>query len=157
MSPIHLIMPVFEASVEVRAHDHIGIALIGGYGKVKVKDIFRSYTFDVYEVGGQLLFYPISKFDKGLQLGAEVMYLHVGTADNYAGDEVTVSGSAGGIAVGPLVGYKVCTSGGFTFVAQGGVQFMTAKAEASDSNGTTATDEASNIFPMINLNLGWSF
>lgn len=149
-------MPVFEATIEIRAHDHVGIALIGGYGKVKTSDPFRSYTFDVYEVGGQLVFYPISTFDKGLQLGAEALYVKVKTDDSYTGS-VTVSGAGSGVAIGPFVGYKVGTSVGFTFVVQGGVQFMTAKAKAKDSNGTTATDEASDVFPLINLNLGWSF
>lgn len=130
-SPLHLILPVFEATVEVRAHDHVGIALIGGYGQVKVSDVFSSYKFSVYEVGGQVLFYPISTFDKGLQLGAEALYVKVNTDDNYRGN-VTVSGAGSGLAVGPLVGYKFCTSGGFSFVVQGGVQFMTVKAKASD-------------------------
>ena len=59
-------------------------------------------------------------------------------------------------AKGPDIGYKLITSGGFTFVVQGGIQYVAARAEAHDS--TRSEEESdSDWIPLLNLNLGWSF
>ena len=68
-----------------------------------------------------------------------------------------ITANAGGLAFGPFLGYKLITSGGFTFVVQGGFQYAAVKAEASDTEGNTAEDEQDTIIPLFNLNLGWSF
>ena len=78
---------------------------------------------------------------------------------NYAGT-VKVSGTGSGLAVGPLIGYKLVTSVGFTFEAQGGVQFAAVKADAKASDGASsaqASDSDSSVFPLLNLNIGWTF
>jgi hypothetical protein len=110
-------------------------------------------TLDVIEFGGQLTGYPIKDF-KSLQLGAEVLWVRV-SGDNLG--EQGITGVADGVAVGPFVGYKVLTAGGFTFVVQGGFEYIAVKGEASDSAGNTGTGETNDVVPLLNLNLGWSF
>ncbi len=154
MSPVHLILPVFELNAEVRAVDHFGIAAIGGYGSVTAQDGLGETTrFDAYEVGGQLIWYPMHEFD-GLEVGAELLYINVNT-DSVQGQDV--KGVADGLAFGPMIGYKLLTSGGFTFVAQGGFEYVDYNAEANDTSGNSATDSRSDFIPLINLNIGWSF
>jgi hypothetical protein len=140
--------------IEVRVAERIGVSLIGGYGKVKAESSYgETRSFPVYEVGGQLAVYPMSSFD-GLQVGMEALYLHVSVDDA----ESDVKAAAAGFAVGPLVGYKLVTSGGFTFLAQGGIEYVAIRAEASStSTSESATAGDSRIIPLLNLNLGWSF
>ncbi len=139
--------------IEVRPTDHFAIAAIGGYGSITLKDgLGDSTTFSVYELGGQLIGYPLHEFD-GLQLGAEFLYAHV-SSDNL--DETTTTGVGLGYAVGPLVGYKLITSGGFTFLVQGGVEYFHAEATAQNQS-TSASAEDKHVIPLLNLNIGWSF
>jgi hypothetical protein len=93
------------------------------------------------------------EFD-GLEVGAELLYIKVDTSSVEGTD---VSGVADGLAFGPMVGYKLVTSGGFTFVAQGGFEYVDYNAEAKDTSGNSSTDTRSDFIPLINLNIGWSF
>jgi hypothetical protein len=68
-----------------------------------------------------------------------------------------VAGAAGGVAVGPLIGYKLITRQGFTFFVPGGAEYVFAHAEASDQNGNSGTASKAEVIPLLNLNLGWSF
>jgi hypothetical protein len=149
LSPVHLLAPVLELTGEVRVVNHFGVAAIGGYGSLTVE----GERFKVWELGGQLLAYPMNPFH-GLHLGAELLYVKVDANDLQSG---TVRGSGNGLAVGPLVGYKVLTGGGFTFVVQGGVQYIAARAEASDSAGNSAEADDQKFIALLNLNLGYSF
>jgi len=154
-SPIHLILPILEVTAEVRVVDHLGIAALGGYGTVSAETTTSasSQRFDAYELGGQLIWYPSHEFD-GLEVGAEFLYVNV-SADNI--DQSTVSGVGVGWALGPMVGYKLVTDGGFTFVAQGGLQHVQLSAQASDNSGASSSAEDSKWIPLLNLNIGWSF
>lgn len=154
LSPIHLLLPIFELTVEARVVDHFGLALLGGFGSVTAENnLGESEKFSAYEVGGQALWYPMKPFH-GLHVGAEVLYLKVESDDMNDG---RVSGTGTGLAVGPLIGYKVLTSGGFTFVAQGGVEYVAIQAEANDQAGNSAQEDESRWIPLLNLNLGFSF
>jgi hypothetical protein len=97
--------------------------------------------------------YPLRDFSS-LQLGAEVLYLHVST-NRFEG--ATVEAAAGGVALGPFIGYKLITAIGFTFFAQGGFEYLAARAEATDSQGNTDHNEQAAFIPLLNLNVGWSF
>jgi hypothetical protein len=135
---------------------HFGIALIGGVGTVSAESndpVIDGEKFSAYELGGQIIGYPLRDFSS-LQLGAEVLWIHVST-ENFAGAEVRAD--AGGVAAGPLIGYKLITQAGFTFFVQGGFQYVFIQADASDSQGNTASGERSEFIPLLNLNLGWSF
>lgn len=154
LSPIHLLLPIFELTAEARVVDHFGLAVLGGFGSVTAENnAGESEKFSAYEVGGQALWYPMKPFH-GLHLGAEALYLKIASDDMNDGQ---VRGTGTGLAVGPLVGYKVLTSGGFTFVAQGGVEYVAIQAEANDKAGNSAQEDESRWIPLLNLNLGFSF
>jgi hypothetical protein len=155
-SPLHLISPVFELQVEARVVPHFGVAVIGGIGSISADATAAgvgSQKFSVYEVGTQLVGYPLRSFDR-LQLGAELMWIHVGT-ETFNGEPIKAN--AGGLAVGPFVGYKLLAQVGFTFFVQGGFQYVAVKANASDDAGNSATAKQSSFIPLVNLNIGWSF
>jgi hypothetical protein len=154
MSPLHLILPVFEAMLEVRVIDGFGVSVIGGYGQVTAQDqLGEDHEFSATEIGGQLVWYPLEAFDS-LQVGAELLYIKVETEEQ--AEQATLTGVGDGLAVGPLIGYKLLTSGGFTLVAQGGVEYVAIRAEATDGTNS-ASEEQERFIPMINFNLGWSF
>ena len=145
-NPLRLFVPVFEAAAEVRLMPALGVAGIGGIGSVKI----QGAHFTVTEVGGQIVAYPLGDF-RSLQLGGEVLWLHIN------GNKADISAAAAGIAVGPFVGYKLITRGGFTFSVQGGGQYVIAQAQATDAQGNSATGSASGFGLLLNLNFGWSF
>ncbi|HEX6277527.1 MAG TPA: hypothetical protein VFZ53_31000 [Polyangiaceae bacterium] len=158
-SPLHLLFPAVEVQAEYKLIDHLGLSLIGGYGwptePIEDEDgVEENVRFDVIEVGTQVMWYPLRKF-RSLQVGGELMYIHVSTQEP-VGDE-NATGLASGVAVGPLVGYKFIVGPGFTGFVQGGVQFVVLHAEASDDTGATDSEDASAVGVNLNLNLGWSF
>jgi hypothetical protein len=73
-------------------------------------------------------------------------------ARNVSDINLDSSASGEGLGIGALIGYKELARVGFTFVAQGGVHFGVIQAEATD-----ATVKQRKVFPLLNLNLGWSF
>ena len=152
-SPLHLIFPIFEATVEVRLADLVGVAVIGGAGSISFELDGEDHSFSTYQLGAQGIVYPIEPFES-LQFGMELMYAHLSFED--LGD-AQVSGYGGGVAVGPFVGYKLLTAIGFTLVVQGGVLFIAARAEAKNDAGESATADDDAVLPSLNLNLGWSF
>lgn len=157
-SPLHLLFPVAEVTGEFRLADHVGVALIGGIGSIRSdKNLITGERtrFSVFELGGQVAAYPFSTFDKGFQVGAEIMYVGVKSDDNYGSTRVT--GAADGLAVGPFVGYKFVMREGLTLALQGGVEYLVARGEAQSSDGDRSEDSASAILPLLNVNLGWSF
>jgi hypothetical protein len=155
-SPLHLLSPIFELQVEARVVPHFGAAVIAGVGSIKSESTVAgvpSQKFSAYELGAQLLGYPLQSFES-LQLGAELLWIKIST-ESFNGQQITAN--AGGVAIGPFIGYKLVTHAGFTFFAQGGFQYMAVKADASDNLGNTASDEQSAFIPLLNLNLGWTF
>jgi hypothetical protein len=155
-SPLHLLFPLFELQVEARVAPHFGAAVIAGAGGITSKSNVSGVSdqkFNAYEVGAQLVGYPLEPFES-LQLGAELMWVKVST-ESFNGQQITAD--AGGVGLGPFVGYKLVTHAGFTFFAQGGFQYLVIKADAADDMGNTASDERSAFVPLLNLNVGWSF
>jgi hypothetical protein len=143
ISPVHLTFPVVELTGEIRAHDKLGLALIGGAGRYTDKS--SAITAAVYEAGAQLRFYPVGDFRHGMQVGAELLYLHVSQSS------LALAGQ--GVAVGPFLGYKVMADAGFTFDAQLGFQY----AEVRATEGSNAGNSDRGIIALLNLNIGWSF
>jgi hypothetical protein len=149
-APILLIAPVFELTAELRAGERVGIAVIGGAGSIKDRE--TDVKFSVYEAGGQLRYYVLGDFRRGLELGLEALYLHV------SGSKGTTTGNGEGLAVGPFIGYKLGTDVGFVFEAQLGIQRAGIAAEAHDSaSGTSDSGSTDRWLPLLNLNVGWSF
>lgn len=158
ISPLHLIMPIVEVTAEFKAHETVGLAALGGWGKMTQHDeVLGDINYDVWEVGGQLRYYALGDFDHGLQVGAEVLYVNV-TSEDIETSTGTVSGVGDGVAVGPFLGYKIATELGFTFDGQLGVARMGIGAEAkNEGTGQTESEESSEWGPLLNLNVGWSF
>jgi hypothetical protein len=158
-SPVHLLLPAVEVQGEYKVIDGLGVSLIGGYGWPTEATLDENLEpldvrFDVLEVGTQVMWYPLHKF-RSLQLGVEVMYIHVSTTEPVGTYDATAFG--GGFAVGPLVGYKFIVGPGFTGFVQLGFSYVALQAEANDTTGATETEEASGVIVNLNLNLGWSF
>jgi hypothetical protein len=158
LSPIHFFFPGVEVQGEVKVVDHFGAALIGGYMYAEIETVDNDgdivdVPVNLYEVGSQLMWYPLRKF-RSLELGVEVMYIYATTEKVV---DVDANAEAGGLAVGPLVGFKLIAGPGFTFFIQGGVSFTVMHAEGTNSGGERATEDRSDVLPNLNLNLGWSF
>jgi hypothetical protein len=156
LSPLHLLLPVFELEIEVMPIPHLGISVIGGIGSITVEspnpDV-DGEKFAAYELGAHVVGYPLKEFSS-LQLGAEILWVKV-SVENFQGSDV--SGTGAGVAFGPFVGYKFIADIGFTLSVQGGVQYMKVAAEAQDTQGNTASAEQDGFGPLLNFNLGWSF
>ncbi len=162
ISPLHLLFPIVEVTAEARLHRKIGVAGIFGVGSMDPDGIGGAKPgfidrprYTVWEVGGQFITYPVGNFDHGMQLGAEVLY--VGVAGSEGSGASRVAGTGEGLAMGPLLGYKLATKVGFSFNVQGGVQYVALRADASSTTGATATATQSAVIPLLNINVGWSF
>lgn len=156
LSPLHLLNPIFELQIEAMVTPHFGVAAIGGFGSVEASStdpLVDEERFTAYELGLQLIGYPLRDFSS-LQLGAELLWIHVST-ENFDGREIRAS--AGGLALGPLLGYKLLSDVGFTLFVQGGFQYVAVRAEASNDAGDMAEDEQEAIIGLLNFNMGWSF
>jgi hypothetical protein len=145
ISPVHLGVPMAEVTTEVRVADKLGIAAILGVGSFR--DKATDMTVNLFEGGVSARYYVLGTFRKGLQLGAEALYLKADT------DASNIDVKAAGLSLAPFVGYKWTHSTGFTFDGQLGAAFVVARAKAE--TGQMAGD--SRIGPLLNLNLGYSF
>jgi hypothetical protein len=137
---------------EFRVDDKIGVAGILGYGSVSATSGTQSYRFRTVEAGAHFNYYALGSFDHGMQLGVEALYVKVSTDNN----DVKISGTANGLAIGPYVGYKIITGIGFTFEANAGAQYVAMRADATDGTNS-GTAKQNRVIPLINVNLGWSF
>ena len=142
LSPVHLVLPIVEVTGEFKAADRLGLAVIGGVGRVT--------DYPAWEAGAQARFYALGDFRGGFELGAEVLALGVSFEDD------GVTATAVGVAVGPFLGGKYITDIGFTIDGQVGGSVVLASARATDGSAT-ASNSSRTLRPLVNLNLGWSF
>jgi hypothetical protein len=155
-SPLHLLLPVFELTAEVKVGDYCGIALLGGFGSATLEfqgQDDEDITVGLWNLGAQVVAYPLEPFES-LQLGVELQYAHASIDGDLEGRRVSAIGA--GFAVGPLVGYKLIVDVGFTFFVQGGVAFIAIEGDAEDDEGQTASTDEKRAIPLLNLNVGWS-
>ncbi|MEZ4398505.1 MAG: hypothetical protein R3B06_00695 [Kofleriaceae bacterium] len=145
MSPIHLVVPMGEVTVEARVAPRVGVAAIVGIGGIR--DRSTDALIHLYEGGASVRYYVTGSFRGGVQVGGEALYVHADASST------TTSVAAAGLGLSPFVGYKWTHRSGFTLDAQGGVTYLTLRAE--DTAGTTAS--ARQVGAMLNLNLGYSF
>jgi hypothetical protein len=158
-SPLHLILPVFLVTGEVKALPHFGVSFSAGYGSITVQQPSSDgFSTDTFSAAALLLVTRLSfysrKFD-GFVGGVQTQYVHIdgtGTASNTA-----VAGAGSGLAVGPFIGYKWTAKGGFTLLAEGGVQYLAVQAHGNDANGQGASAHQETVSLLANLEIGWSF
>lgn len=142
ISPLHLPLPLLELTGEYRVQPKISAALILGVGRVS--DTNGTAHGGAFEVGAQGSYYLMQSF-RGLHVGVEVLYVHIS-------DVTTDSSLTGaGVALGPFVGWKYIHRSGFTFVGQAGLDVGVVEA----SNASTSQKDR-KVFPLLNLNVGWS-
>ena len=158
ISPVHLALPVLEATLEARLTAHFGVAGVAGFGEappqlVGETIVDTSERFTVREFGAQVLAYPLRDFD-GFVLGAELLSAKFSGTVNDTGQSVDIDGSA--LALGPFLGGKWIHESGFTLFGHLGVQRVWANADAT-ALGHRASQSDSRWFPLVNLNVGWSF
>ena len=140
-SPLHLALPMLELTGEYRVNPKVGVAVIVGGGKVTPKN---SPSSSIFELGASVRYYALGSFRKGIQIGAEVDYLHA------SADGTDVRGA--GIAAGPFVGAKWISAFGLTLDGQIGAQYLQAQARSA-----TTSASLSNTTVLLNLNIGYSF
>ena len=156
-SPFHLVMPVLELMAEYQVAPKIGAAGILGYGNItEIDDWGDEVEVPILEIGGQLNYYLLGNFDKGMQVGLEVLYL------NASAEDEDVSVSVDGLAVGPYLGYKWTAGFGLTFDIQAGYEKLLLRGEAEDKSDDVfeefgIEEEEETGIPLLNINIGWSF
>jgi hypothetical protein len=114
----------------------MGAAAMLGAGQITDEGM----TASIWEVGGQVRYYPIGSFARGMMLGADVGYVSV---DAEIENPLTylVGTHAGG-----FLGYKFSLRGGLTAEVQLGPVYLWGK--------TAETTEWQTLHA---LNVGWSF
>jgi hypothetical protein len=157
-SPIHLLLPFAQVTGEFRASDNIGLAVVGGYGKVDVSTtiqtgdapITSSTSVSIWELAGRTNFYVLGSFDRGMLLGAQLEYIGGSTSNGaYQG-----GAAAQGLSLGGYVGYKIVARDGFTFEGALGVQQVWLSASSNDG---TASSSNTKVLPLGIVDIGWSF
>ena len=156
ISPLLLVFPIGELTLEVPLDEdrNMGLAVIGGYGSVGIEtsDGFTTETerVTIFELGASFRYYLLGNYSFGMQLGAELMYIGASTTVD------GVTGVGDGFSGAPFLGFKIVTPGGFTFDSQLGVAYVFVRANASDGD-SESSEQASDIIPLLNLNIGWTF
>ncbi|MCA9546850.1 MAG: hypothetical protein KC613_20735 [Myxococcales bacterium] len=149
MSPIHLALPVVEQQAEFLVSDALSVAAIAGFGKVSDGLSTTEDSLTVLEAGAQVRGYFYGNSEGGAFGGVEALYVSIdGEVDG-----VTALGS--GLELGAIAGYK-WTWDNFFIDLNGGVGYVVAKAEANDGDRSESASD-SDIIPILNFNLGWSF
>jgi hypothetical protein len=146
-SPAHLAISTLEVTGEVRLAPTLSAAVVGGLGRFGSIDPFEEGgSTTVVELGAQFRWYALGDFRRGLQLGAEVLYVVLSSESSSR----RLLGE--GLGVGPFVGYKHVFGLGLTLDGQVGAQAIALRAGDGDSSS-----QARTVGVLLNLNAGWSF
>lgn len=164
LSPLHLQFPVIELMAEVRLYaakrQAVSMAFIAGYGElaqaVEGHSGLDKQTLNptAGQLGGQLIYYPLGDF-RSLQIGGEIMYVKYLGFDLAPGQRITTLGD--GLAVGPFLGYKHIERIGLTLSGQLGIDYMVKRTHAPNAETGETSSPPSKWFPLLNVNVGWSF
>jgi hypothetical protein len=83
-------------------------------------------------------------------------YLYVNVSGTVVDGNQPIKASGNALGVAGLIGYKYTAAVGFTLNLQGGVGYNIAFATASADN-VKVSASAGGVYPLININAGWSF
>ncbi len=131
---------VVELLGEWRLTDKLGVAGLLGGGAAWGP----GYALPVFGVGAQALYYPVGRFDHGMQLGLEAHDGPLLAGVGPTGRPLTEND----LLLAPVVGYKLATAPGFTLDLQGGVGWQLLLG------GTAVT---TGLGVDLRLNVGWTF
>ena len=96
ISPFHLLSPQLQVTGEARLASRLGASATVGGGNVTDDD----RTYAIWEIGGQLRYYAVGVFSRGLMVGADIGYIDLPATPSGA-MEMLAGARAGG-----FVGYK---------------------------------------------------
>ena len=153
-APIRLVVPLVEFTAEYRVQDKIGVSILAGAGKRTIESNMAEVTGTEIEGGVQGRYYVLGDFTHGLQVGAEALYEHVAFEEPLPPGILAVA--AGGLTIGPFVGYKVVTRIGFTFEGQLGARYVAVEPPVTGAAGSMPVLD-SKWLPLLHLNVGWTF
>lgn len=122
--------------------DKLAWSVHAGAGRGRSGADLRGY---VLEAGGQLRFYPVGDFRRGLLVAVDA------TGVRALGD-----GSRGetALALGPRLGYKIAGLGGLTAEAQVGASYVRKSADGVVAGTTAVLAEVQAISALL---LGWTW
>jgi hypothetical protein len=153
-APLRLIIPVGEVTAELRVHDKVGVSLTLGGGQRNVAANGMEVKGTEIEGGAQVRYYLVGNFSHGMEVGAELLDEYVTFQEPLPANVVAVA--AGGVTVGPFVGYKIATHSGFTFEGQLGARYLAVDPPVTGSS-TVMPMVQQRWLPLLHLNVGWSF
>ena len=139
-SPFHALIPFVEITGELRVTASISVAVIAGIGKILDG---KADKHSAQEIGAHGIYYMKPTF-RALHVGIELVYVHSSDRDS----PTTYTGTS--FSMGPFVGWKYIHRMGITLLAQGGVAIAVVDVRSPPDTKVT-------IFPIVNLNAGWSF
>ncbi len=155
-APLRLIIPIAELTGEYRIQDQMGVSVEVGAGHRTLTSGNTDIPGTEVEGGAQFRYYVLGSFTHGMELGAEALYEYVTFDEPLPNGIVAVA--AGGLTLGPFVGYKIVTRIGFTFEAQLGARYLAADPPVTGQSGSTPTlAENDKWAPLLHLNVGWTF
>lgn len=156
--PLHLFYPIVQLGVEARLGDEFGVMVFGGAGSAAVDFVKPPYDgpdkVSVWEAGAQLLYYATGDFEGGMQVGVEALFQHASLQGASTLGSGSIGGLAPGFSIGPIIGWKFLTRGGFTVDSQIGVGFRASKQTTGDP--LAPKDDRSAVL-LSSLAIGWSF
>jgi hypothetical protein len=139
-SPIYLAVPMGKVSAEVRVNNKVGVSALAGLGWLTFTAPPVKTHLILYQVGAQGRYYVIGNFRHGVQLGAEVAYLHDTSPFR---NQYPLSSDA--LSLAPFVGYKYTMRVGFTVETQLGYDLLLASGTSGES------------VVLFDIRIGWSF
>lgn len=149
-SPLHFIYPMFRLTAEMKVDEKLGVALIGGSGRLEGEIV--SGKLSVNELGAQLNYYYDDGFNRGGHFGVEVVDKVVDYSDPSS------SSSARSSSIGVYYGHKYLGQSGFTFISQIGYQkYREIIISSSTLSGDSVYAGQDTSGVLLNLNMGYSF
>jgi hypothetical protein len=152
-APLRLVVPLVEFTAEYRVLDKLGVSLTVGGGRREISSSSTTVSGREIEAGGQIRYYAIGSFDHGMEIGVDVLEENVKFDTLPAG----TAAAAGGLTIGPFLGYKIATRFGFTFETQLGARYLVVEPALQGDPAVTGSFTDSKWLPILHINFGWSF
>jgi hypothetical protein len=164
-APIMLVAPIGEFTAEYRVADKLGVSLELGLGRRTFTAVMTDLTGkeigridepgNEVEAGAQVRYYVLGSFTHGMELGGQILEEYVKFKEPFPPG--IVGAAAGGLTVGPFVGYKVATRLGFTFEGQLGARYAAVMPPIQGMGTYQSLGMPDRWVPLLHLNVGWTF